>query len=51
VEIVQAVLADNNIDTVIVNKQDSSYHFGEVELHAHPDNAILAIQIINNEKL
>lgn len=51
VEIVQAVLADDNINSVIVNKQDSAYHFGDIELHVHPDDSIKAIQIINNEKL
>lgn len=51
VEIVKAVLFDNNINSVIVDKQDSSYHFGEVELHVHPDDAILAKQIINNKQL
>jgi hypothetical protein len=50
-EIVQAVLTDNNINSVIVNKQDSSYFFGEIELHVHPDDAMVAIQIINKEKL
>lgn len=51
VEIVKAVLFDNNIKSVIVNKKDSAYHFGEVELHVHPDDVILAKQIINNKKL
>jgi Putative prokaryotic signal transducing protein len=51
VEIVKAVLADNNINSVIVNKQDSAYLFGEIELHVHPDDSMLAIQIIKKEKL
>jgi hypothetical protein len=51
VEIVNAVLADNNINSVVVNKQDSAYLFGEIELHVHPDDAMLAIQIIKKEKL
>lgn len=51
VEIVKAVLLDNNINSVIVNKQDSSYHFGEVELHVPPDNVIEAKQIINKYQL
>ena len=51
VEIVKAVLTDNNINSVIVNMQDSSYLFGDVELHVHPDDAIRAIQIIESEQL
>ncbi|HOT88248.1 MAG TPA: DUF2007 domain-containing protein [Bacteroidales bacterium] len=51
VEITQAILTENEIESVIVNKQDSSYHFGIIELHVHPDNVIKALQIINTEKL
>ncbi len=51
VEITQAILRENEIESVIVNKQDSSYHFGIIELHVHPDNVIKALQIINTEKL
>jgi hypothetical protein len=51
VEIVKAVFLDNNIDCVIVNKQDSAYLFGEIELHVHPDNVILAKQILNKENI
>lgn len=51
VEIVKAVFADNNIDSVVVNKQDSSYLFGEIELHVSEEDSDMAIQIINSEKL
>ncbi len=51
VEIAQAFLSENNINSVVVNKQDSSYFFGEIELHVHPDDSIQAIQIIKKEKL
>ena len=51
VDIVQAVLADKYINSVVINKQDSSYLFGEIELHVHPDDVILAKQIINKERL
>jgi hypothetical protein len=50
-EIVKAVLEDNGIQSVIINKQDSSYFFGDVELHVHPDDAVLALQIIEKEQL
>jgi hypothetical protein len=48
-EIIQALLAENNINSVIVNKQDSSYHFGDIEVHVHPDDVLPAQQIIKNE--
>ena len=51
VEIVQAVLADNNINSVVVNKQDSAYLVGYIELHVHPDDSLLSIQIIKKENL
>ena len=51
VEITQAILAEENIESVVVNKQDSNYLIGEIELHVHPDNALAAKQIINKEEL
>jgi len=45
------VLADNNINSVVVNKQDSAYLLGEIEIHVHPDDSLLSIQIIKKEKL
>ncbi len=51
VEIVQAVLNDLGIESVIVNKKDSAYLFGEVELYVQGENVIKAKQIINREKL
>ena len=50
VEIVRAVLLDNSIDSVVVNKQDSAYLFGDIELHVHPDDVMLAKQILNKGK-
>jgi hypothetical protein len=50
VEIVKAVLLDNNIDSVVVNKQDSAYLIGEIELHVHPNDVILAKRILNKKK-
>lgn len=49
-EIVRLVLADHQIEAVILNKQDSSYRFGEVEVYipdAHFDDALEII--IKNE--
>ena len=49
VEMVQAVLIDFEIKSVVINKQDSSYHFGEVALYVEQDNVLRARQIINRK--
>lgn len=46
VELIKGLLAENNIESVSVNKQDSAYLFGEVELYVHVENAFKANQII-----
>lgn len=45
-EIVRQVLVDNEIEAVIMNKQDSSYKFGEVEVHIHQNDFQKALEII-----
>lgn len=50
-EIVKAVLEDEGIRSVIMNKKDSAYLFGELELYVHPDDVLKAKQIINKESL
>ncbi len=51
VEIVQAVLEEEGIASVIMNKKDSAYLFGEIELYVQADNVIKSKQIINKESL
>jgi Putative prokaryotic signal transducing protein len=45
-EIVRQVLVDNEIEAVIINKQDSSYKFGEVEVHVRQADFQKASEII-----
>ena len=45
-EIVKQVLVDQEIEAVIINKQDSSYKFGEVEVHIHQSDFQKALEII-----
>jgi hypothetical protein len=46
-EIVKQVLTEHHIDTVLLNKQASSYHdFGDVEVYIHQENFSNAIEII-----
>ena len=51
VDIVQAVLKDSGINSVIMNKKDSAYLFGELELYVQSDDVMKARQIINKELL
>lgn len=45
--IIEAVLKDNDIEVVQLNKQDSSYlNFGEIELYIHPSSFDKAIELI-----
>lgn len=50
-QIVQALLAENGIKSIAMNKKDRAYLFGNIELYVHPDNVIRALQIINKESL
>ena len=47
-EIIKGMLLENEIESVIISKQDSSYiSFGEVELYVHQDDVIKAKHLIN----
>jgi hypothetical protein len=48
VELVHGMLLENEIESVIVNKQDSSYLFGECELLVNRENILLAKTLIQN---
>jgi type III secretory pathway lipoprotein EscJ len=46
-EIVKQVLIQHNIDAVLMNKQDSSYHaFGNIEVYIHQEDFDNAIEIL-----
>lgn len=46
VEIIKALLEENEIESVIMNKKDSSYLFGDIELYVQNTEVIKAKQII-----
>ena len=50
-EIVRAVLEDNGISAIVLNKKDSAYLFGEVEVYVKPDDVMKAKMIINTNNL
>lgn len=41
-EMVKDILADNGMEAVVVNKQDSFYRFGDIEVYTRPDDVIRA---------
>jgi len=46
-EIARTVLSDNDIESVIINKKDSTYNsFGDIEIYVNRDNLIRAKQIL-----
>ena len=45
-EMVRQMLTNHNIQSFLVNKQDSSYKFGVVELYVNRDNVIRAKKLI-----
>ncbi len=46
-EIVKQVLTGNNIDSVLLNKQDSSHRaFGNIEVYVHQEDFSNALEII-----
>lgn len=46
-EILKGILEENTIDSVIINKQDSLYHFGELELYVKAEDVVKAKRIIS----
>jgi hypothetical protein len=46
-QLAKEMLADNDIDAVILNKMDSNYRFGEIELYVHSDKVIRAKMLLN----
>lgn len=46
----QELLSEENIESVVMNKQDSVYLFGEIELYTHHSQALAAKQIIEKQK-
>jgi hypothetical protein len=52
IEIVKAVLEDNDIPSFEINKKDSSYtSIGDIELYVSSENAVLSKAIINGNNL
>lgn len=48
IDIIQNMLLDDNIKSVFVNKKDSSYLFGEIELNVQQSDVLKAMQIVKH---
>ena len=49
--LIKGLLSDNNIKSIEINKQDSSYLFGEIDLYVKSENVIKAKYLIEKNKL
>lgn len=49
-EIIKQMLEAHDIPAVVMNKQDSSYRFGQVELYVHQSEAETAKMLIAEQK-
>lgn len=49
-EIVKQMLEENGVPSVTMNKQDSSYLFGKIELYVHEDLEEQALQLIKDSE-
>jgi hypothetical protein len=45
-EMARQILEDEGIDSVVLNKKDRAYQFGEIELYVMRDNVIRAKRIL-----
>jgi hypothetical protein len=50
-ELAVQMLADHDIEAVILNKIDSNYRFGEIEVYVHTDQVIRAKMLLNQFEL
>jgi hypothetical protein len=50
-EAVQGFLAEENIEAVVINKKDSAYLLGDVELHVKPEDETVAVELIKGFRI
>ncbi|MDR1673057.1 MAG: DUF2007 domain-containing protein [Bacteroidales bacterium] len=48
-EIIKGILANENIEAVIMDRQDSSYTvFGDIQVYVQPEDENLAVELIKS---
>jgi len=50
-EMIKGLLTFNEINSVVVNKQDSFYKFGEIEVHVNRDDVVKAKFVLDKNNL
>lgn len=50
VNLLKGVLAENDIESSDINKKDSSFLIGSIEIYVHQDDAEKARELIENHK-
>lgn len=50
VEVIKGLLTEHSIECVVVNKKDSFYLIGEVELYVNVEDVFRANQLISDSK-
>ncbi len=45
---IQAFLSANQVEAILLNKQDSMYKFGEIEIYVKEQDAVAAVQLLNS---
>lgn len=48
--IMKEMLLEESVNSIIVNKKDSAYAFGEIELYVNPDDAVKSIHLIKKSE-
>ncbi len=51
VQIVQGILLEEGIKSVVINKQDAMYMFGEIEIYVQRENVLRASHLIKRSEL
>ena len=46
-EMISQLLSDNGIESFMINKLDSNYHFGDIEIYTLPDSVMKAKLLID----
>ena len=50
-ELIRGLLIHNGIQSIIVNRQDSLYKFGEIELFVNKDDVVKAKFVLNKNNI
>jgi len=49
--LIKEVLSENDIESFIINKRDSIYSFGDIELYVKPEDVIKSLFVIKKSEV